>query len=78
MQEKESNYENLQAQLSLSGVTVPLLKLQIKLLKFLAVLSLPICSPHRVKVGKPNPAAQFGAFCHRAQLLELRHITGIQ
>lgn len=49
-------------------------KLQIKLLKFLTVLTLRTCSPHRVKVGKPNPASQFGAFYHCDQLLELRHI----
>lgn len=74
IQAKKSNDENLEAHLSLSGMTVPLFKLQIKVLKFLAVFPLPICSPYRVKVGKPCSASQSGAFCHHDQLLELRHI----
>lgn len=48
-------------------------KLHIKLFKFLTVLTLPPCSPHRVKVGELNPASQIGAFYHCDQLLELRH-----
>lgn len=84
MQAKKLNYETLSVHLSLSGLgkvckegrgAVLLFKLQTKLLKkFLTVLTLPICSPHRVKVGELNPAPQFGACYHCDQLLELRHI----